>query len=99
MPYLASTDWLVLLLFILGSIGIGVAMRSTIKTSADYFQAGRAMGTGICAVAFLIAGIGAPEILGLGAAGAAFGFRTTLYFDFGSIPALLIAARFILPLL
>ena len=98
MPYLSSTDWLILLLYSLGSIGTGVAMRSTIRTSADYFQAAREMRTGICTIALIIAGLGAPEVLSIGAAGAAFGFRTALYIVFGSIPALLIAARFFVPL-
>lgn len=98
MPYFSSTDWLILLLYTLGSIGIGVAMRSTVKTAADYFQAARAMRTGVCTIGLIIAGLGAPEVLGLGAAGAAFGFPTALYFVFGSIPALLIAARYFVPL-
>jgi solute:Na+ symporter, SSS family len=98
LPYLSSTDWLILLLYSLGSIGIGVAMRSTVKTSTDYFQAARTMRTGVCTIGLIMAGLGAPEVLGLGAAGAAFGFRPALYFVFGSIPALLIAARFFVPL-
>jgi len=98
LPELESTDWLVILLYALGSIGIGVSMRSTVKAGSDYFQAGRQMRTWVCAVAFMIASLGAPEVLGLGAAGAAFGFRATLFIALGSIPALLLVALFVLPL-
>ncbi len=98
LPELASTDWLTFLLFILGSIGVGVSLRSSIKSSKDYFHAGRALPTWACAVAFICAGLGAQEVIGFGAAGASFGFRAVLYFALGGIPALLISAFFAMPL-
>ncbi len=98
MPQLASTDWLIVLLYLLGTIGIGVAMRSSIKSSKDYFQAGRSLRTWDCAIAFIGASFGAQEVIGMGAAGAAFGFRAALYFLLGSIPALLLVALFMIPL-
>jgi solute:Na+ symporter, SSS family len=98
LPDLASTDWLILLLFVFWSIGIGVAMRSSIKSSRDYFQAGRTLPTWVCAAAFIGAGLGAQEIIGMGAAGASLGFRVALYFTLGSIPPLLFVAFFVMPL-
>ncbi len=98
MPELVSTDWLILLLFVLGMIGLGVSMRSSIKSSRDYFQAGRSLPTWVCALAFIGAGLGAPEVIGMGAAGAGFGFRTALYFLLGGVPAMLFVALFMIPL-
>jgi SSS family solute:Na+ symporter len=98
LPDLASTDWLTIFLFILGSIGVGVSLRSSIKNSKDYFLAGRALPIWACTVAFICAGLGAQEVIGLGAAGAGFGFRAVLYFVLGGIPALLVAAYFAIPL-
>ena len=97
MPQLAQTDWLIVLLYLLGAVGIGVAMRSSIKSSQDYFQAGRSLPTWVCVLAFIGASLGAQEVLGMSAAGASFGFRTALYFMLGNIPALLFVALFILP--
>jgi SSS family solute:Na+ symporter len=98
LPDLASTDWLILLLYVLGMIGLGVSMRSSIKSSRDYFQAGRSLPTWLCALAFIGAGLGAPEIIGMGAAGAGFGFRTALYFLLGGVPAMLFVSLFMIPI-
>jgi SSS family solute:Na+ symporter len=97
LPDLVSTDWLVLLLYLMVSVGIGVSMRSTVKIGKDFFQAGRSLPTWVCAVAFISASLGAPEVMGMGAAGASFGFRAALYFVLGTIPALLLAALFVIP--
>jgi SSS family solute:Na+ symporter len=97
LPELAANDWLIILLYLLASIGIGVSMRSSLKSNKDYFQAGRALPTWSCALAFIGAGLGAQEVIGMGAVGASFGFRTALSFSLGSIVALLCAGLFILP--
>lgn len=97
MPQLASTDWLVVLLYLLGMVGLGIGLRSSINNSKDFFQAGRSLPTWVCTVAFIGASLGAQEVIGLGAAGAAFGFRAALYFLLGTIPALLFVALFIVP--
>ena len=97
LPQLASTDWLILMLYVLCAIGIGIAGRSSIKSSRDFFQAGRSLPTWVCAVAFVGASVGALEVIGMGAVGAAFGFRAALYFLLGNIPALLLVSLFMMP--
>jgi len=98
MPQLASTDWLIILMYMLGAMGLGVAMRSSVKSSRDYYQAGRSLPTWVCATAFVGASFGALEVIGMGAAGAAFGFRASLYFLLGNVPVLLFVALFMLPI-
>ncbi len=73
-------------------------MRSSIKSSRDYFQAGRALPTWVCVLAFISSGLGALEVIGMGAAGASFGFHAALYFLLGGIPALLFVGLFVIPL-
>ena len=97
LPELAANDWLILMMFVLASIGIGVSMRSGVKSGKDYFQAGRSLSTWACALAFIGAGFGAPEVIGMGAAGASFGFRAAFYFLLGGIPALLFVGMYMLP--
>lgn len=73
-------------------------MRSSIKISRDYLQAGRALPTWVCVLAFICSGLGALEVIGMGAAGASFGLRAALCFLLGGIPALLFVGLFIMPL-
>ena len=98
MTNLASTDWLILLLYLFLAVAIGLSLRSNIKTSNDFLQAGRSLPTWICALAFLAAGLGSQEMIAMGAAGARYGFRAALFFSLGAIPAMLFAGVFMMPL-
>lgn len=98
LPTLASTDCLILVLYLFSLVAIGLSMRSNIKNSKDYFQAGRALPDWICMVAFISASLGAEEVIGMGAAGAGHGFRAALCFLFGGLPALLFVGLFMMPL-
>ena len=98
MPSPASTDWLICLLYLFCTFAIGLSMRSSIKTSKDFFQAGRALPTCVCAVAFIAAGLGSQEVIAMGAAGAKYGFPAALFFSLGTIPVLIFVGRFMMPL-
>ncbi len=98
MPNLTPIDWLILLLYFAVALGIGFALKSSIKTSRDFFQAGRSLPTWICALAFIGASVGAPEIIGMGAAGAQYGLQAAQFFGIGAIPAMLFAGLFMMPL-
>jgi SSS family solute:Na+ symporter len=98
LPNLAPIDWLIVLLYLICVIAIGFSIRSTIKTTKDFFQAGRALPTWICTAAFLVASLGSQEILSAGAAGARFGFKAGLFFSLGATPAVLFAALYMMPL-
>jgi SSS family solute:Na+ symporter len=98
LPNLNPTDGLILLLYLFCVVAVGFSLRLNIKTSKDYFQAGRALPVVICAIAFVAASLGLPEIIGMGAAGAQFGLRAALYFSLGAIPALLFAGLYMMPL-
>src|SRR5664280_643478 len=94
LPNLTSTDWLIILLSLFCAIAIGLFYRASIKTSSDFFQAGRTLPTWICAVAFIAASLGSQEIIAMGAAGARYGFQAALFFSLGTIPAILFAALY-----
>ena len=40
---LTSVDWLIMLLYFVFVLGIGFALKRYMKTSKDFFQAGRAL--------------------------------------------------------
>ena len=98
MPNLNSTDWLIVLLYLFSVLAIGFSLRSNIKTSKDFLQAGRSMPAWICALAFIAASLGSQEVIAMGAAGAKYGFKAVLFFSLGAIPALLFAGVFMMPL-
>ena len=95
---LAPIDWLIVLLYLFCVIAIGFSVRASIKTTKDFFQAGRVFPTWICTVAFIAASLGSLEIIAAGAAGARYGFKAALFFSLGATPALLFAALYMMPL-
>ena len=64
---LTFVDWLIMLLYFVFVLGIGFALKRYMKTSKDFFQAGRALPAWICGLAFISANLGAQEVIGMGA--------------------------------
>ncbi len=95
---LARVDWLILVLYFGFAVGIGYALNSRMKTGKDFFLAGRALPAWICGLAFLGAGLGAPEVIGLGACGARYGLESAQCFSLGVVPAMIFAGLFMMPL-
>ena len=95
---LSSQDLLILLVYFVLAVVIGYALRKSVKTSRDFCQAGRRLPAWICALAFIGAGLGAPEVLGMGAAGARYGLHAALFFGVGSILAMVFAGLLLMPL-
>lgn len=98
MANLNSTDWLIVLLYLFGVLSIGFLLRASIKTGKDFLEAGRALPTWVCALAFVAASVGIEELIAMGASGARYGFRAGLLFSLGAIPALLFAGICMMPL-
>lgn len=98
MPNLTALDWLILLLYFVFVVGIGFALRARIKTGKEFLEAGRSLPAWICGLAFLAAGVGAPEVIGMGALGARYGLQAVQFFLIGAIPAMLFAGLFMMPL-
>jgi SSS family solute:Na+ symporter len=98
LPNLTSTDWLTILLYLFCVLAIGFSYRASIKTSSDFLQAGRTLPTWICAVALIAASLGSQEVIAMGAAGARYGFQAALFFSLGTIPAMLFAALYMMPI-
>jgi SSS family solute:Na+ symporter len=98
LPNLVATDWLILLMYLLCVLAIGFSLRLNIKTSKDFLEAGRALPAWLCGLAFVAAGLGAEEVIAMGAAGARYGFAAAQFFCIGAVPAMLFAAIFMVPL-
>ncbi len=90
-------DWLILFLYFVFVLGIGVALQGRMKTSTDFFLAGRAMPAWVCGLAFLSANLGAQEVIGMGASGAKYGIATSHFYWIGAIPAMVFVGIFMMP--
>ncbi|HEU5351050.1 MAG TPA: sodium:solute symporter family protein [Terracidiphilus sp.] len=94
---LTSVDWLIMLLYFVFVLGIGFALKRYMKTSKDFFLAGRALPAWICGLAFISANLGAQEVIGMGASGAKYGLETAQFYGIGAIPAMIFVGIFMMP--
>jgi SSS family solute:Na+ symporter len=94
---LAPIDWLIMLLYFVFVLGIGVALKRYVKTSSDFFLAGRSLPAWICGLAFISANLGAQEVIGMAASGAKYGIATSHFYWIGAIPAMVFVGLFMMP--
>jgi solute:Na+ symporter, SSS family len=94
---MTGIDWLILGLYFVFVLGIGIALKSSMKTSTDFFLAGRAIPAWVCGLAFLSANLGAQEVIGMGASGAKYGIATSHFYWIGAIPAMVFVGLFMMP--
>src|SRR4051812_28716972 len=86
-----------MLLYFVFVLGIGFALKRFMKTSKDFFQAGRALPAWICGLAFISANLGAQEVIGMGASGAKYGIATSHFYWIGAVPAMVFLGIFMMP--
>jgi len=94
---LTAVDWLIMVLYFAFVLGIGVALKRYVKTSSDFFLAGRSLPAWICGLAFLSANLGAQEVIGMAASGAKYGIATSHFYWIGAIPAMVFVGVFMMP--
>lgn len=94
---LHAIDYAVIAVYFVFVLGIGVILKSRMKTSADFFLSGRAIPAWITGLAFLSANLGAQEVIGMGASGAKYGIATAHFYWLGAIPAMVFVGLFMMP--
>jgi SSS family solute:Na+ symporter len=97
-PNLAASDWLILLIYFFFVLAAGFSLKPFMTGSKEFLQAGRALPGWLCGMAMLGAGLGSQELLGMGAAGARYGLVSVGLFALGSIPAMLFAGLYLMPI-
>jgi SSS family solute:Na+ symporter len=78
-------------------LGIGWALKRYMRTSNDFFLAGRSIPAWVCGLAFISANLGAQEVIGMGASGAKYGIITSHFYWIGAIPAMIFVGIFMMP--
>jgi SSS family solute:Na+ symporter len=94
---MTGIDWLILGLYFAFVLGIGFALKGSMKTSTDFFLAGRAIPAWVAGLAFMSANLGAQEVIGMGASGAKYGIATSHFYWIGAIPAMVFVGLFMMP--
>jgi SSS family solute:Na+ symporter len=78
-------------------LGLGVVLKRGVRTSADFFLAGRAMPAWVAGLAFMSANLGAQEVIGMAASGAKYGMITSHFYWVGAVPAMVFLGVFMMP--
>src|SRR5580700_8957551 len=94
---LTSIDWVIMAVYSVFVLGIGVALKRYMKTSTDFYLAGRSIPAWVCGLAFISANLGAQEVIGMGASGAKYGIATSHFYWIGAIPAMVFVGIFMMP--
>lgn len=90
-------DYVIVVLYLVFTIGIGMALRKKMRTSEDFFLSGRSLPSWVTGLAFLGANLGALEILGMGAGAAQYGIMQAHFYWIGAVPAMVFVALFMIP--
>jgi solute:Na+ symporter, SSS family len=94
---LGLVDYAILAIYVLFVLGIGFALKRSMKNSADFFMSGRSIPAWITGLAFMSANLGALELVGMAASGAKYGVATSHFYWVGAIPAMVFLAVFMMP--
>jgi SSS family solute:Na+ symporter len=94
---LTAIDWAIMFLYFAFVLGIGMFLKRFMKTSTDFFLAGRSLPAWVCGIAFMAANLGAVEVIGMGASGAKYGVATSHFYWIGAIPAMVFVGLFMMP--
>src|SRR5690606_3895559 len=94
---LAPIDYAILGIYFAFVLGIGVALRRTMRSSTDFFLSGRSIPAWVAGLAFLLANLGAQEVIGMAASGAKYGIATSHFYWIGAVPAMVFVGVFMMP--
>src|ERR1700704_4114906 len=94
---LQTIDWTIMAVYFVFVVGIGVAVKRYVRTSTDFFLAGRSIPAWVAGLAFLSANLGAQEVIGMAASGATYGIATSHFYWVGAIPAMVVVGVFMMP--
>jgi solute:Na+ symporter, SSS family len=94
---LTGIDGSILVVYFAFVLGIGFVLKRYMKTSTDFFLAGRSMPAWVSGLAFISANLGAQEVIGMAASGAKYGIATSHFYWVGAIPAMVFVGVFMMP--
>src|ERR1700722_13780520 len=94
---LSLIDYVVIGIYFVFVIGVGWALKRSMRGSSDFLTSGRSLPAWITGLAFISANLGAQEVIGMGASGAKYGIMTSHFYWIGAIPAMVFIGIFMMP--
>jgi SSS family solute:Na+ symporter len=94
---LAAIDYAIMAVYFVAVLGVGMALKRAMRTSTDFFLAGKSLPAWVTGLAFISANLGAQEVIGMGASGAKYGIATSHFYWVGAIPAMVFVGLFMMP--
>jgi SSS family solute:Na+ symporter len=95
--HLAGIDYAIMAVYFAAVLGVGFALKRAMRTSNDFFLAGKSLPAWVTGLAFISANLGAQEVIGMGASGAKYGIATSHFYWVGAVPAMLFVGLFMMP--
>ncbi|QDT33434.1 sodium:solute symporter family transporter [Thalassoglobus polymorphus] len=95
--HLTTPDYIVTLLYLAGTIGIGVAIGRKMKTGSEFFLGGRQLPWWAIGMSLVATDIGGTDIIGVGGAAYTHGLAVANFEWIGCIPAMIIGAFLFIP--
>lgn len=94
---LTTPDYAIILLYLVGTVWIGVAIGRRIKTGTDYFLGGRRLPWWAIGMSLVATDIGGTDIIGVGGAAYTHGMAVANFEWIGCVPAMIVAAFVFVP--
>jgi SSS family solute:Na+ symporter len=95
---LTSPDYVVIAVYLVGTIGLGLWIGRRTKTGDDFFLAGRRLPWWAIGMSLVATDIGGTDIIGVGGAAYAHGMAVANFEWIGCVPAMIVAAFVFIPL-
>lgn len=94
---LETLDFIVVAVYLLGTIALGLAIGWKFETGRDFFLAGRSLPWWAIGMSLVASDIGGTDIIGVGGAAYSFGLSVANFEWIGCVPAMILAAFIFVP--
>ncbi len=94
---LTYLDWFVVLLYLIGTMAIGLWVGAYVKTGRDFFLAGRSLPWWAIGFSLVATDIGGTDLIGVGGGAYRYGMAIGSFEWIGCVPAMIVAAFIFIP--
>lgn len=94
---LAAVDYLIIALYLIGTLALGLVIGKKCQTGNDYFLAGRSLPWWAIGMSLVATDIGGTDIIGVGGAAYTYGLAVANFEWIGCVPAMIVGAFLFIP--